>query len=136
MREAEQQIYFFDTSALVKRYHQELGTKVLDTAFANIEVAKVISDITIIEFSSAFAKKVRIGEITAEDFREAIKAMAADIQSGVIQVESFGENEKKEAAVLIEKHGLSRNMRTLDAIRGYAASLSRSRAGRWKDLPL
>jgi len=28
MREAEEQIDFFDTSALVKRYHRELGTDV------------------------------------------------------------------------------------------------------------
>jgi uncharacterized protein with PIN domain len=50
-------ILFFDTSALVKRYHQEKGTNVVDVAFEQ-EGARIISDVSIIEFFSAFAKKV------------------------------------------------------------------------------
>jgi predicted nucleic acid-binding protein len=95
MSEAEERVDFFDTSALVKRYHREVGTDVVD---------------------AAFAKKVRTGEITEEDFLEAIKEMAEDIQSGAIRLAFFGDSDKREAAALIEKHGLSKNLRTLDAI--------------------
>lgn len=35
MREDDNQVYFFDTSALVKRYHRELGTDVMDAAFGD-----------------------------------------------------------------------------------------------------
>ncbi len=36
MREDDTQVYFFDTSALVKRYHRELGTDVVDAAFGAV----------------------------------------------------------------------------------------------------
>ena len=64
-------ILFFDTSALVKRYHQEKGTDVVDVAFEQ-EGVRIISDVSVIEFFSAFAKKVRTGEITKEDFQVTI----------------------------------------------------------------
>lgn len=35
MREDDNQVYFFDTSALVKCYHRELGTDVMDAAFGD-----------------------------------------------------------------------------------------------------
>jgi len=108
--------FIFDTSALVKRYHREVGTDSVDAAFADKDASKIISDISVIEFYSAFAKKVRTGEVTAEDFQETIKEIAEDVRSGVIELAFFGNSEKKEAAVLIEKPGLSRNLRTLDAM--------------------
>ncbi len=116
MSEGDRRVYFFDTSALVKRYHREVGADIVDAAFADKDASKIISDISVIEFYSAFAKKVRTGEVTAEDFRETIKAIAEDVRSGVLELAFFGDSEKKEAAVLIEKHGLSRNLRTLDAM--------------------
>jgi predicted nucleic acid-binding protein len=116
MREVEERIDFFDTSALVKRYHREVGTDVVDAAFGEQDTTRLISDMSVIEFSSAFAKKVRTGEITQEDFRETIRELAEDIQSGVIQLVLFSDEEKKAAAALIETYGVSRNLRTLDAM--------------------
>ncbi|MBI4526975.1 MAG: type II toxin-antitoxin system VapC family toxin [Deltaproteobacteria bacterium] len=116
MREDDKRIYFFDTSALVKRYHQETGTDIVDAAFGDREAAKIISDIGVIEFYSAFAKKARMGEITEEDFRETIRGLAQDIRSGTIELTPLSDSDKKEAVTLIEKHGLSKNLRTLDAM--------------------
>jgi uncharacterized protein len=73
MNGAEEIIYFFDTSALVKRYHREVGTDVIDDAFAQVSAMNVMSDISVIELYSAFTKKIRLGEITKGDFRAAIK---------------------------------------------------------------
>lgn len=109
-------IYFFDTSAVVKRYHQEFGTDVVDAAFGDKNATKIMSDVSVIEFYSAFAKKVRVGEITGEDFQESVKALAQDIRSGAIELTALSDDDKKEAVALIEKHGLSRNLRTLDAM--------------------
>jgi len=108
-------ILFFDTSALVKRYHHEKGTDVVDVAFSQ-EGIKIISDVSVIEFFSAFARKVRTGEITKEDFQVTIKEFAEDILSGIIQLEQLGENEKRTAATFIEKYGLTENLRTLDSM--------------------
>ena len=87
----------------------------MDVAFEQ-EGVRIISDVSVIEFFSAFAKKVRTAEISKEDFHVTIKEFAEDILSGIIQVEQLGENEKKTAATLIEKYGLSENLRTLDSM--------------------
>jgi uncharacterized protein with PIN domain len=50
-------ILFFDTSALVKRYHHEKGTEVVDVAFSQ-EGIRIISDVSVIEFFSAFAGRL------------------------------------------------------------------------------
>jgi hypothetical protein len=42
--------YFLDTSALVKRYHLELGTEIVDAVFAENSSTKMISDLGVIEF--------------------------------------------------------------------------------------
>ena len=55
--------YFLDTSALVKRYHREEGSDILDRLFEEPDAKFIISDISIIEFYSAIALKVRTGEI-------------------------------------------------------------------------
>jgi len=108
--------YFFDTSALVKRYHREIGTEIVDAAFDDKNATKIILDVSVIEFYSAFAKKVRTREITDEDFQDTVRALAQDIQSGAIVLTTLSDDDKKEAVTLIEKHGLFRNLRTLDAM--------------------
>ena len=64
-------VYFLDTSALVKRYHQERGSQVIDAVFAEQDRQIVISDLSIIELGSALAKKVREGEISVEKYHRA-----------------------------------------------------------------
>lgn len=113
MSEAERRVDLFDTSALVKRCHREVGTDVVDASFADNDAIKMISDMGVIEFYCAFAKKVRTGEITEEDFRETIKEMAEDIQSGVIRLTFFGDRDKRETAALIE---WIKSRRTIDPL--------------------
>ena len=116
MSEAEERVDFFDTSALVKRYHREVGTEVVDAAFAEKDGIRMISDMGVIEFYSAFAKKVHTSEITEEDFRETIKEIAEDIQSGATPLAFLGDSDKREAAALIESMAYQKNLRTLEAI--------------------
>jgi predicted nucleic acid-binding protein len=60
--------YFLDTSSLVKRYHQESGTEIVDQLFEESEHRLIISDISIIEFYSAIGLKVRTGEVKSTAF--------------------------------------------------------------------
>jgi hypothetical protein len=46
MSEGDRRVYFFDTSALVKRYHREVGADIVDATFADKDASKIISDIT------------------------------------------------------------------------------------------
>ena len=50
-------VYFLDTSALVKRYHQERGSEVIDALFAEQDRRIVISDLSIIELGVSPGQK-------------------------------------------------------------------------------
>ena len=115
MNAADTPVYFFDTSALVKRYHQEKGTGVVDAAFEE-EALRLISDFSVIEAFSAFARKVRMEEMTEEDFHQTRRALATDVEDGTLQLMPLGEEDKREAASLIGSHGPSHGLRTLDAM--------------------
>lgn len=59
-------IYYFDTSALVKRYHFEEGTAQLDAIFGEPDATFIIASITIAELTSAIARKHAEGEISEQ----------------------------------------------------------------------
>ncbi|QTA80893.1 PIN domain-containing protein [Desulfonema limicola] len=69
--------YFFDTSALIKLYHDETGTEDLSNMIDDEYPDIVISDLTTIEIVSAFAKKVRMNEISKDIFEEVMIAFNA-----------------------------------------------------------
>jgi len=108
--------YFFDTSAIVKRYHQEDGSDFIDRLFAEADAEFVISDISIIEFYSALSLKVRVGEIDEENFMSLRKLFSQDIKSGLYEVAEFANAEKLESTKLLLKYAKKHSLKTLDAI--------------------
>ncbi len=116
MKDSDGTVVFLDTSALVKRYHVERGTDIVDAAFQDDRAERVISDISVIEFHSAFAKKVRTREIDRADFRATIRMLSEDIRRVLIKLAFFGDQDKQEAVRLVKKYALSRSVRTLDAM--------------------
>ncbi len=96
--------YFLDTNALVKRYHKEDGSDVIDRIFAESEAHLVISDISIIEFYSAMALKVRTGIIQKDDLTALRQVFSQDVKDAVYEVVEFTQREKTEAAKLCYSH--------------------------------
>ncbi len=69
-------VYFFDTSALVKRYHEEKGTRVVDEVFEEIKDGKeeaFVSSLTLLEITSAFKRKQKGNIIDEKEFKDALK---------------------------------------------------------------
>ena len=58
--------FFFDTSALVKRYYSEKGTGAVDEIIETDQNRVVISSLSIIETVSAFRRKRNRGELSEE----------------------------------------------------------------------
>lgn len=108
--------YFFDTSALVKRYHDEVGTAAVDEAFDDEDAFCLISDLTVVECHSAFAKKVRTQEIGVEDYRVTMQRLMQDVDRSVLRLRTLGEQEKKQAISFLRSYGTSHGLRTLDAL--------------------
>ena len=85
-------------------------------AFREVTTTRIVSDIGLIELSSSFARRVRMQEISADDFQAAKAELDKDIQDGLLRVEEAGAVDKAEAARLIEQYGLTQSLRTLDAL--------------------
>lgn len=83
-------LYFLDTSALVKRYHVELGSPVVIGLFDDPTKQLAICDLSLVETLAVLARRRRRTEISEEDFDAARFRLALDInteQVGVIDVE-------------------------------------------------
>jgi hypothetical protein len=61
---------FFDTSALGKHYHHEVGTLKVDQHLAESGARHFVSRLTVVEIQSVFAKKVRTGVLSLADFNK------------------------------------------------------------------
>lgn len=106
--------YFFDTSAIVKIYHQEVGSEVILPLYKGND-AIIISELGKVEFLSTIYKKFRNNEIslkTVDALRSRFFADSFD-RFIVIPIVSSIVNA---ALDLIEKHGKSNHLFSLDAM--------------------
>lgn len=63
--------YFFDSSALVKRYLPEIGTAWVQSTIRNTSQTDLyIASVTGAEIMAAFARKLRSGEIASADYHK------------------------------------------------------------------
>ena len=106
--------YFFDTSALAKLYHLEVGTpKVIEEGIG----AQVrISRLTVVELRSVFAIKVRTQAVSREDVRLLLRQFQADVVSRKVHVFAVSESAFALAERLIEQYAFDKALRTLDAV--------------------
>jgi predicted nucleic acid-binding protein len=103
--------YFFDTSALVKRYHSEKGTEAIDRIFSENDKAVVISSICITEMVSALSRKKEEKAISKEDLDAALSRFFHDAIKEFLILE-LDDGHIKDSIVLV----LKRSLRTLDAL--------------------
>jgi predicted nucleic acid-binding protein len=105
-------VYFFDSSALVKRYVAETGTpwvQAVTTPLAQNTV--VIARITWVEVLSAFARRQRLGDLSSDRVARVVDSFHydLDVQYQVIELNDIvAEN----AGELIRRHPL----RAYDAV--------------------
>jgi hypothetical protein len=77
---------------------------------------RIISDSGLIELFSSLARRVRMQELSADDFQTAKAEIDGDIQEGLLRIEAVGVMDKAEAARLLGQYGLAQSLRTLDAL--------------------
>jgi predicted nucleic acid-binding protein len=107
-------ILFFDTSALVKFFHNEDGTKAV-TELLNSQENKIwISELAKLEFLSALHRRFRNNEIDENILKEAIEGFEEELNR--FNVEQLSHATVQEARELLQKHGKEYGLRTLDAL--------------------
>ena len=108
--------YFFDSSALVKLYHPEVGTPAVDQIVNTADNVVRVARLTIAELTSAFAIKVRTQSIGRDDADVFLRQFRADIASGKLEIFSIGDAEFSRAELLVERYAFSSRLRALDAL--------------------
>jgi hypothetical protein len=84
--------YFFDSSALAKRYHPEAGTPKVLSIFSEPRREVRISELSFLEVQSVFAMKVRSGVISRAEAGVQRARLIADIAAGEMEVYSMTAN--------------------------------------------
>jgi predicted nucleic acid-binding protein len=116
--------FFFDTSALIKLYHEEVGTEKVEDIFGRADNSITISEFSIVEFYSTLARKRRTGEIAPQAQEEALKSFEEDCASR-FAVAPLTATIVQTAKELLRKHGNSSALRALDALQLAAFLVSR-----------
>jgi len=105
---------FFDTSALIKYFHEEAGTVTVTDLITSPESVIHVSDLVRIEFISALYRRYRNKEIDDKALNEAINGFYEEYSR--FNVEPLGHAVLQEAEELLIKHGKTHGLRTLDAL--------------------
>ena len=120
--------YFLDSSALAKLYHLEAGSAAVEQMVLRSAATILVSRLSVVELQSVFAGKVRSGVISASEAAGLRHRFLEDIGNGVFRVVALTNDHYDEAGELIERHGASRGLRTLDSLQ-LAVALSLHRGG-------
>jgi len=104
-------IYYFDSSALIKRYHYELGTDVVDRIIENEDSEIYVSSISLIEVISTLRRKVKAHKITKAKFVKLKGAFLYEISHAFTLI-PIDESIIVDAVHIAEKYGT----KSLDSI--------------------
>src|SRR5690348_6057665 len=107
---------FFDSSALGKHYHHEVGTAKVDRLLAEQGARHFVSRLTVVEIQSVFAKKARTGVLSLADFQLLCRRFRADARRRKFQVVRITSPYFLAAEQLIRRVAPAQNLRTLDAL--------------------
>ena len=108
--------YFFDSSALAKRYHREDGSARVAAIFDEPERRVVISHLTVVEMRSIFAGKVRAGALDPTKANELVERFKVDIGSESIEVFEVTDFHFRQAENMVARYGFEHRLRSLDAL--------------------
>jgi uncharacterized protein len=111
----EETIYFLDTSALAKLYHQEQGSEMVEGWAADHTVRLWLSDLARVELHSVFVRKIREGELAEAALQTALECFHEDLRSR-FHIVLLTEDIVERAISLLLEHGKRRPLRTLDAL--------------------
>lgn len=121
-------LYYLDTSALAKYYRREPGSDFVERLFADVSAQRLISRLAMVEIESAFASKVRTGEIDQEGARLARRRLESDLGRRNILMAAVDDRHFEIARRLLLKHGIDRSLRTLDGLQ-LSVAIALRRAG-------
>lgn len=77
--------YYFDSTALVKRYSMERGTRIVNKLMVKRGKVAVVPTWTVTELYSSFSNRAQQGEITRDDCYSVIHKFEKESEQGLFQ---------------------------------------------------
>lgn len=108
--------YYLDTSALVRYYHTEVGSDQVEQVIQEPRATLLLSWLTVVETQSAFAQKIRVGQITETDVRLLRSQLKNHIAERRFLVTRVLRRQFDRAESLLLKYGAANRLRSLDAL--------------------
>jgi len=105
---------FFDTSALVKYFHEEPGSQRITALIETTDHERWVSELARVEFLSALCRRFRNGELSDDELNAASRGFDDELAS--FMVEPMGHSVIAEAEVLMQRFGKAHGLRALDAL--------------------
>lgn len=101
-------VFYLDTSAIVKRYRNEIGTEVVDELLERplAEDRFFISLFSVLEMTSRFTRLVKGNELSEKEGVEALARFERDVQERFRVYPHLDEVAFQEAVLAAEEHGL------------------------------
>lgn len=112
---------FFDTSALVKYFHEEEGTASVTAMIESGGSEIWVSELCRLEFISALFRRARAGEINEAQLKDALSDFDETVTS--FNCEPVSHATLVEAESLLRNYGRTIGLRTLDALQAASFSL-------------
>lgn len=106
----------FESSAFVKYFQLEAGSQQVIVLIDDPKHQAFVSWLTLLEFHSALLKRVRMGELSLNEFHRICRTFYAYIRSGRFRIVWWSPCQLWIAISLLLEHGQSRPLRTLDAL--------------------
>lgn len=104
-------LFYVDTSALVKRYHIELGSDQVDRLFADLDASLVTANLAVTELTSALDRKCQDGALTREGLAQVLAVAAQDLLAEFWLLELDRTHIRRSQQLILQHH-----LRTLDAL--------------------
>jgi predicted nucleic acid-binding protein len=112
---------FFDTSALVKFFHEEEGTDIVTELILDRNNEVWISELARLEFVSAVFRRFRNKELDEERLNTVVDSFENQIAG--FNIEPLGHAVLNQAELFIKKYGRTYGLKALDALHVGAFSL-------------
>jgi uncharacterized protein with PIN domain len=105
---------FFDTSALVKFFHEEEGTESVTDLILDANNQVWISELARLEFLSAVFRRFRNKELNEERLNTAVDSLENQVYR--FNIEPLGHAVLEEAALLLKNNGKTHGLKALYAL--------------------
>lgn len=96
--------FYFDTTALVKRYHLELGSRAVDELINHPGYAVVLGEPAVADLYAVLNRRMETGEITRDDYFTTMATFEAEMAQGRFQLLEVDAATLKNMRVLILRH--------------------------------